>query len=1187
MPSESIFYDPTGRRRRILARAVFLLALLVAASSTLFAISLLLVPLLPHIPGALASRAASRRPELPQIPDRKARLSRFLLHQSRLALWKEIAHARQARQKKVKSAAKTAGQKGPIVAAFYATWRHRDGIPSLRANADNLTHLIPEWLHLKKDGQTLDAQDWNPAQHPDNATVVKIAREHDVRIIPILNNADGGKWDGERAHLLLNDPERQEVLAASLRDWLLRNKFQGVNLDLENLRRADYARLPDLLRALGEALHPSGLSVSLEVEAGDHGAPLAEVAPLCDFLVLMAYDEHYSSGEKGPIASIGWYYGVLDHALKQVPAEKLVVGLGNYAYDWTEGRKGADSLTYQGALILAKKYQPGTSMEHAVDFDPDALNPTFNYTDDAGKAHEVWMLDAVTAYNQWLLAQRSHVGGAALWVLGAEDPATWNFLDRQVIGKPPLPAGLETASFPYEVEHVGEGEILTVLSTPQEGRRTFTADRRTGLVTDMQYEEFPSSYVVQKSGYKADRAVALTFDDGPDPQNSPRMLDTLAQLGVKGTFFVIGEEAERYPDLVHRMWREGHEIGNHTFTHPDLGEVTERRATLEINATQRALQSILGRSTLLFRPPYDADSEPSTGPEVRPVALASRLGYVTVGETLDPHDWQLFKSPPEQGPESAAPPVRRTPKELAQEIIDDVCSNQGNVVLLHDGGGDRSATIEALKLAVPALKEGGYHFVTVSQLLGVSRDAVMPPVGRKDLLLAGVDKLVFEVVFAFETGMSLAFLTAIILAVARMLFVCVLALIAYRRERKRTFPPGFRPTVSVMIAAYNERPVIIRTIESVLRNDYPDLEIIVVDDGSRDGTGDEVEARFGNEPRVRLVRQPNGGKAAALNNAIRHATGEVLVGFDADTQIAPDTIALLARHFADPRIAAVAGNVKVGNRVNLLTCWQAIEYVTSQNLDRRAYGLLNAITVVPGAVGAWRRSAVREVGGYVTDTLAEDMDLTWRLRRAKWKIVTDSEALAFTEAPDTLPAFFKQRFRWAYGTLQCLWKHRGALGRCGWFGCLALPALWVFQVLFQLVAPLVDLQMLYVLASFVQKWVTAGLLRQDWQPLPHATHMLLQTGFFYALFFSVELAGAGIAFRLDRERPGILWWLFWQRFVYRQMMYSVVWKSVLHALRGMRSGWGKLERKGTVRMSPAGTAEAVAAEAGDPVLAGK
>jgi len=371
----------------------------------------------------------------------------------------------------------------------------------------------------------------------------------------------------------------------------------------------------------------------------------------------------------------------------------------------------------------------------------------------------------------------------------------------------------------------------------------------------------------------------------------------------------------------------------------------------------------------------------------------------------------------------------------------------------------------------------------------------------------------------------------------------------------------------VVIAAFNEEKVIVRTIRAVLANRYEPLDIIVVDDGSKDDTSGEVKRAFGNDPRVRLLRQENAGKAAALNRGMAEASGELIIALDADTLFAKDTIPKLVRHFADPVVGAVAGNVKVGNRINPLTYWQSIEYVTSQNLDRRAYAAINAVTVVPGAVGAWRRLAIAQAGGYTTDTMAEDMDLTWRIRRIGWRIETDSSALGYTEAPDSFVALFRQRFRWAFGTLQCLWKHRRAVGRYGWFGRVMLPSLWLFQVVFQVLSPLVDVQILWTLSNVVRAYLR-GRLDQDWQPFPQAMTSLYLVGFMYAFFFVVELLGAIVAYRLDREDPRVLIWLFWQRFLYRQLMYAVLLKSLKTALSGIRTGWGKLDRKGTVNLLP-------------------
>src|SRR5439155_14156658 len=214
-----------------------------------------------------------------------------------------------------------------------------------------------------------------------------------------------------------------------------------------------------------------------------------------------------------------------------------------------------------------------------------------------------------------------------------------------------------------------------------------------------------------------------------------------------------------------------------------------------------------------------------------------------------------------------------------------------------------------------------------------------------------------------------------------------------------------------------------------------------------------------------------GGKSAALNLGLRHAEGEIVVALDADTLFARQTVGALARRFYDPRVGAVAGNAKVGNRINLVTRWQALEYVTSQNLDRRAFSLLDCITVVPGAVGAWRRTVVHQVGGFREDTLAEDQDLTLAVRRAGYSVAYADGAVALTEAPDTLRALARQRFRWSFGTLQCAWKHRATLFRrhYGTLGWIAMPNVWLFQLLLPALSPLADLMFVFSLLSV---WAT-------------------------------------------------------------------------------------------------------------------
>jgi cellulose synthase/poly-beta-1,6-N-acetylglucosamine synthase-like glycosyltransferase/spore germination protein YaaH len=1151
MSDRAVFFDPTHRRWWWVKRVGTLLGLFAVVTISAWLVSLFTAPLLPGVQGITIPIIRALR-----LPRHQARKAQFLLAREQRRLLAAIAQDEKARR--VREAKGPVPSSDGIVAAFYAPWQET-GMHSLEANAQSMTHLLPVWVHLSADARSLDFHDWDPVLTPHNIDVLKIARSNNLNIVPVFSNAEvsttgSGQFDSKRVHVFLTNAHLQDQTIMQLRQWCMRNRFQGINVDFENLMSQDYPLFVAFLRRMKTNFASVHLVVSADLEASK---PLdwRAVSSICDFVVVMAYDEHGESSAQGPIASMSWYRAVVQRALVSIPREKLVVGVANYAYDWTEGGEYAEPLTYQGALILAQNYRQNEKPEDIIDFDDEYLNPTFDYDDDEKKSHHVWMLDAVTAANQWLIASNYGVRGVAVWVLGSADPSIWTFIQRGHIQQPPVMSRLNKVEFPYDLEFVGEGEIAHVDKLPSPGSRTLEIDPQTGIAIDESYHAFPRSYVVGRTGYKPG-LLALTIDDGPADPYTSQMLDELRDLKVPATFFLIGQNAERYPGLVKRIWAEGHEIGNHTFTHPDIGVVSDQQARLELNATQRVFQSLLHHSTLLFRPPYNADAEPTTEREVKPVKLASDLNYITVLEFLDPQDWNLAVPQPDGNV------FHRKAEDMLQTFLGQMNTEHGNCILLHDGGGNRTETVRLIPMLVNEMRRRGYRFVPVSTLINSTRELVNPPVKSADTLMLASDRVVFEVIYLFELFLGIAFTTAIILGTLRVVFATILALISKWRERYAKFDTTFRPAVSVVIAAYNEEKVIARTIRAVIATGYQPLEIIVVDDGSKDDTSGEVRANFGDA--VTLFVQPNGGKASALNLGIAAATSDIIIALDADTVFAKDTIEKLIRHFTDPLVGAVAGNVKVGNRVNPLTYWQSIEYVTSQNLDRRAYATINSVTVVPGAVGAWRREAILQAGGYTNDTMAEDMDLTWRIRRIGWRIETESNAIGYTEAPDSIRALFGQRFRWAFGTLQSLWKHRRAMFRYGWFGSVMLPSLWLFQVAFQVLSPLVDLQILWALGGAIH----AGMrrLNGDWQPLPNALSSLYLIAFMYAFFFVVELIGALVAYKLDREDPKVLVWLFWQRFLYRQLMYAVILKSIKTAVSGIRTGWGKLERKGTVEM---------------------
>lgn len=1125
----SVFLDATGRRARRLrwtAVAAACLATLVLVS---FIASLVILPRLTGMSFTAPVQTAFAQH----------------LHGAEHALLRHIA----VEDRRKPPAA--AGQDAAIAGAWFAPWE--DGaLDSFVRHAKSLTHVYPTWIQVRPDGQDILTTDWNPRTSPTTNALVAAARKNGVRIVPVVSNATEGRFDSDRIEQMLAPANSQRVMDR-LVSFVQTNQFAGLQIDFELMTPSQIARLTPWLAQLRSRLNAQGkeLSITLEVGMSDHD--IKALADAVDYAAIMAYDEHGEDSHPGPISSIGFVDAALERFTRLVPADRLVLGVGVYAYDWRDDGAPAESLTTTAALATARGYRPDDDPARVMDFDDKALQPTFRYTDDQGIKHEVWLQDATSVANAMTISRGRGLRGAALWALGEEDPTTWRVFGRTAAPQGQLSSALSNVTLKQQITFTGRGELLNVIDTPHPGQRSVEVDPASGLIVDEVWKRWPSAWTVRRTG-APDHTLALTFDDGPDPEWTPKVLDILKAKGVKATFFMIGGNAAANPDLVRRVRAEGHEIGNHSFTHPNMAHVDDKRVQLELTATDRALESILHRQITLFRPPYNADSEPQSYGEILPIAVASRLGYTTAGESIDPNDWNLTRIGPDGKPRRLQP----------QQIIDDVLAqaDAGHAVLLHDAGGDRSATVAALPALIDALRARGYHLTTIGGLVGRMPDQTMPPLPENERSLIAADSAAFG--FSHFMGVVLfwGFTLAIGLGLARI--VLMLALASRRRRRPPEAVEGAAPPrIDVLVAAYNEETVINRTVASLLTSEGVDVRVIVVDDGSTDGTLEAVTSAYGADPRVLIRTKPNGGKASALNLALTQATAPVVVGVDADTQLSIDALARLAAWFVDPAVGAVAGNVKVGNRRGLVTRWQSIEYITSQNIDRRALALLNAVTVVPGAIGAWRTEGLKALGGYRSDTLAEDMDLTWRVREAGWVIANEPEALAFTEAPSSLNGLLKQRFRWSFGTLQCLWKHRRSLFRHGWFGKLALPSLWLFQIAGQVLAPLIDLQMLFALVVQGLTWLSA-MQHSDVSAAPNP--MLWLTLAVYVAFTGLELLAGWIAYGFDREKRGDLWLLPTQRFVYRQIMYIVVWRALTRAVSGLGQAWGKLHRTGDVTL---------------------
>ncbi len=1002
-----------------------------------------------------------------------------------------------------------------IFLGFYADW-DPNSLASLEAHAYQLTHVCPEWLTMTDGTGTIEAK-------PD-PTVQKIAKAKGIVLLPLLTNlSEDDTWQPEAVEGVANGPEaRRSRFIHTLISQLMSAGAGGVVIDWGRVDPTYQDTVTVLLQEIAAALHMHGMELWLRIPMGRELMvyDLEALSQDVDHFVAVLHDENSDSDPPGPIAAQDWFEGWLNTVIAYGKPSQWIVELGSYGYDWTSKDPKAESIGFADAMTRAGNAGLQTDTVKAPFY-----NPTFSYSDE-GVEHTVWFLDVATFLNQLQVARKLSVGGLALYELGSEDPAIWKAAPNDSFalqGKTLADIGSLSSN---GITQIGSGEFLTIQDFRSDGMRKLAADSA-GNVTEI-YEKFPSYLTVIHQGNGKDDQVAITFDDGPDPQWTPQILDILKAKGVKATFFMVGMQMEKNPGLVRRIVEEGHEVGLHTYTHPNLALVSDERVRLEVNATQRLLETITGRSTILFRPPYNADSRPSSLGEVLPLKTVQDMGYLTVAEDIDPDDWA---------------------KPGADKILERIKLNRqlgGNVILLHDAGGDRSQTVAALPAIIDYIYDRGDQIVSLGKLLGEQPQVLMPVVKNdQNVLTRFVSGSGFRLVHFVETFCWSFMIVSSVLVILRTLAVCFLALLQQRRWTGIGKTP-FAPPVSVLIAAYNEEKVIAKTLQSVLQTTYPGrISVWVVDDGSEDRTSDIIESFATIDPRVHLIRQSNMGKALALRRGLTSISDEIVITLDADTQFQPDTLFKLVQPLKETKVAAVSGHAKVGNLRTFIARCQSLEYICGFNLDRQAYQYLNCITVVPGAVSALRKSAVLQAGGISTDTLAEDTDLTISLHRKGFLVSYVPDALAFTEAPENIATLARQRFRWCFGTIQCLWKHRDMVMNPHFkaLGCFSLPGTWFFQVLLVAVAPIIDL---LVIISLLFGWSSPALYM------------------YFAIFLLMDFVLAALGCLMEHEPIFQAWLAVPMRFIYRPMLAWVVWKSLFKAAKGVLVGWGKIERTASV-----------------------
>ncbi|WP_292010685.1 polysaccharide deacetylase family protein [Chryseobacterium sp.] len=1012
-----------------------------------------------------------------------------------------------------------------IRSAFYVAWDPQS-LMSLKRNIRHINLVFPEWFFL--DPKTGDLKtNVDPEGY-------KVIRRSGVSAMPILSNNYDREFRSEGLGKVLKDPQKRSQLIRKITQQCIKFHFKGINIDFEDMNLDSDEYLIDFMKELSTNFKENNLLVTMDIMADNEDYNIQKLNPYVDYFVLMAYDEYSAGSDAGPLSSQKWIEAQTDNLLKKTTPNKVILGLGAYGYDWSTNTDDNTSVTYMEAITKAN-----ASQAH-INFDDNTFNLNYSYTDSNRNVHTVFFNDAASIFNTMRFSSEYPLAGTAIWRLGSEDSRIWNFYDRDLtfngLSKLNLKS-LENVKGQTMVDYIGDGEVLDVLNTPHDGKIALEIDPKEKIITNENYIAYPSSYEVKKYGRAPQKELVLTFDDGPDETYTPQVLDILSKYHVPAAFFLVGLNAEKNLPLVKRIYREGHEIGNHTFTHENVAKVSPQRALLELKLTRLLIECITGHSTILFRAPYNADSEPTTPEEIIPVALARKQNYLDIGENIDPEDWQ--------------PGIKAD--EIVKRVMAGIKQERGNIILLHDAGGEtRAETIKALKVLIPALQKQGYHFTNLATILHKNKSELMPGVPKtKAYYVMQLNLVLATVIYAISHFMVALFALFIVLGIIRLILMAYWAVKERKKEKKLDRLPELEsyPKVSIIVPAYNEEVNIVSSLHNLLKQSYPNYNIIMVDDGSKDSTYEKVQAEFSHHPELKIFTKSNGGKASALNFGIANTDAEYVVCIDADTKLQHNAVEYLIARFlnADPeeKVAAVAGNVKVGNKVNWLTRWQSIEYTTSQNFDRLAYAHINAITVIPGAIGAFKRSVIDKVGGYSSDTLAEDCDLTVKILKEGYTVANENRAVAITEVPETVNQFLKQRFRWTYGIMQMFWKQKQTFLNPEYkgLGLWAMPNILLFQYIIPFFSPFADIIMFF------------GILSGNGEKILS----------YYLIFLLVDASLALVAFIMQREKLTDLLYIIPQRFGYRWLMYIVLFRSLRKALKGEMQSWGFLKRTGNVK----------------------
>ena len=922
---------------------------------------------------------------------------------------------------------------------------------------------------------------------------------------------------------IFSAPVAENRFLSDLRALDLTGVDGGVCLDLAAYPDMSATTLTPLFEALTEWLEPLGLESCLigEMDAGFWQN--SELVALVGQPLLLGFQQ--TSSPSQAVAPQSWFSSAVQTARRQIDSDKLSVALGSFSTLWKSGQRQPEAIPFAEAMLRAKFF------DGAVRFSADTGNSNTRYIDQNRRLSQIWVLDAASFYNQrWTLGPKPEV---TLWPLGYEDPAIWAQMAAE---GPEAIATIEAdVDLSNHVSVEGAGPFSTHIAHAVPGRREVSVAPDTGLIDSQTYAEIPSPRRIRLFGEAPELALSLAFNGLGNDRQTDALLVELGNRHISATFFLSTNDLLLDKNNVNKLIAAGHSIGTDIAPRESSALFWGAFSTLQNNLAQQLLQDNYGHHALLVQNPSRYGQFPGDRAVLDQLQALQSSGYLAVYSNL------------------SAPFGRFAPAEFVERVRATALSEPANVLSFDFSQQNDNAVNDALPDVLDRLAEDGFTFTTLPAIAGLTPTQIFPLSGQESALR---DQMIYWLMtFTWIGVQNFVFLLALIVALRSPIYLAL----AFLRREKYPFDPAYHPPVTVVIPAFNEAKVIHKTLESVLASDYPDFKVVVVDDGSSDHTADVVARIEKTDDRVMLIREDNRGKWFAEDTALAFVKTPIFVVVDADTMLQEDALKYLVQPFRDKAIGAVAGTVEIGNRDNVITACQVIEYKISQSVMRRAYEVFNGILVVPGAIGAWRTDAVYASGQVSGDTITEDADLTVAIHRSGYRVVYTPDARSYTEAPNSVGAFMQQRLRWSLGMLQVAWKHKGAIieGRPVGFISIA-DAVW-YRVVSSLVYPLVDLIILGTVASWGYTIATQGSIGLN----DLSTSAIL---LFLMLTF-LDVINLAAAFWFERKVEWKLLFLVpFLRFGYRQMLYISSMRSILHAISGHLRGWQKLKRTDTAHI---------------------